>query len=69
MTRDEYIQLCHTLWEHNKAYYIDCAPKISDYEYDQWMQKLLDFSRVHHNFIIKINIEQSFNILGNILDN
>ncbi len=51
MTRDEYIQLCHSLWEHNKAYYIDCAPKISDYEYDQMMQELLDFEAKHPEWI------------------
>lgn len=51
MIRDEYIQLCHTLWKHNKAYYIDCDPEITDYEYDQMMQALLDFEAKHPEWI------------------
>ena len=51
MTRDEYIQLCHELWEHNKRYYVDCTPTISDYEFDTLLQSLIEFESKHPNWI------------------
>ncbi|MCH9633700.1 MAG: DNA ligase [Chlamydiae bacterium] len=51
MNRDQYIQLCHELWMHNKAYYVECHPKISDFEYDQLMQELLDCESTHPDWI------------------
>lgn len=51
MNHSEYIQLCHTIWDHNKRYYIDCNPIISDYEFDQLMQKLIAFEKAHPNQI------------------
>jgi DNA ligase (NAD+) len=51
MNREEYIQLCYELWEHNKAYYIACDPQISDFEYDQKLQELLDFEAEHPDWI------------------
>lgn len=51
MTRDQYIHLCHELWKHNKAYYVECDPKISDFEYDQMLQELLDFEKEHPDWI------------------
>lgn len=51
MNREEYIQLCYELWEHNKAYYIACDPQISDFEYDQKLQQLLNFEEDHPEWI------------------
>lgn len=51
MNRDQYIQLCHELWEHNKRYYLDCSPSISDFEFDSLMQKVIEFEKKHPEYI------------------
>lgn len=51
MTQNDYIQLCHTLLRHNRAYYVDCNPEISDYEYDQLLNQLLDIEAKHPDWI------------------
>ncbi len=58
MTRDEYIQLCHELWQHNKRYYIDCSPTISDYEFDVLMQRLIEVEKQHPHWIEKFSPTQ-----------
>lgn len=40
VTRAEYDKLCDEIWYHNKLYYVDHAPVISDQEYDQLYRKL-----------------------------
>ena len=40
MTREEYEELKKVIDYHMKRYYDEDAPEISDYEYDQLMQKL-----------------------------
>lgn len=51
MNRTQYIQLCHELWEHNKRYYIECSPSITDYEFDQLLQKVIEFEEKHPEYI------------------
>jgi len=58
MNRDQYIQLCHQLWEHNKAYYVECDPKISDFEYDKLMQELLDCETKNPSWIERFSPTQ-----------
>lgn len=58
MTRDEYIQLCHELWEHNKAYYVECDPKISDFEYDKLMEELLAYEAKYPDHVEKFSPTQ-----------
>ena len=58
MTRDEYIQLCRELWQHNKRYYTDCSPTISDYEFDVLMQRLIDVEKKHPHWIEKFSPTQ-----------
>ncbi len=58
MNRDQYIQLCHQLWEHNKAYYVECDPKISDFVYDKLMQELLEFEEVNPRWIERFSPSQ-----------
>lgn len=61
MTRDQYIQLCHEIWEHNKRYYIDCNPIISDYEFDCLMQKLIACEKEHPEWIASFSPTQRVN--------
>src|SRR5712671_6345167 len=39
-TREAYLALVDELSEHDRRYYVDAAPTISDYEYDLAMTKL-----------------------------
>lgn len=51
MNRDQYIQLCHELWEHNRRYYVECKPTISDYQFDLLLQQVIDFEKKHPDWI------------------
>jgi DNA ligase (NAD+) len=44
-------QLRKKIEEHNRAYYVDDAPVISDYEYDQLMQELIALETAHPELI------------------
>lgn len=61
MTRDEYIKLCHEIWQHNKRYYVDCAPIISDFEFDQLMYKLIETEKKHPEWVEKFSPTQRVN--------
>ena len=51
MTREEYEELKKVIDYHMKRYYDEDAPEISDYEYDQLMQKLKAAEREHPDWI------------------
>ncbi len=44
-------QLKNLLHYHNKKYYIDNAPEISDYEYDQYMSQLIEYEKQYPGLI------------------
>lgn len=44
-------QLRKKIEAHNRAYYVDDAPVVSDYEYDKLMQELLDMEAAHPEWI------------------
>ncbi len=43
----EYIELAEELIEHDKHYYDEAKPQISDYEYDQKMAALIHYEKAH----------------------
>jgi DNA ligase (NAD+) len=43
----QYIELVEELIEHDKHYYDETKPVISDYEYDQKMRSLIDYEKKH----------------------
>jgi len=47
----EYLELVHELIEHDKHYYDEAAPQISDFQYDQKMKALIDYERDHPDHI------------------
>lgn len=51
MQKEDYDALCRVLWEHNKRYYIDHAPIISDQEFDQLLAKLEAIESQHPEWI------------------
>lgn len=47
LTNKEYTDLVHEMKEHDRRYYDEAKPLISDYEYDQKMHKLVAFEKAH----------------------
>ncbi len=47
----DYIDLVNELIEHDKHYYIEAKPIISDFEYDQLIKELQDFEKKHPQLI------------------
>src|SRR3990167_7875689 len=47
MTHQEYLHLVQTLLQHDKRYYEEARPTISDTSYDQIMRQLLDYEAAH----------------------
>ena len=43
-------QLREILWENNRKYYVENAPTMSDYEYDQLMRELEDLERAYPEY-------------------
>jgi DNA ligase (NAD+) len=46
-TKDEYLDLVEELIQHDKHYYDEAKPRISDFEYDQKMKAILDYEKKH----------------------
>lgn len=51
MTHQDYLRLCEELWLHNRRYYQDHDPLISDYAYDQLLKKLEQAEKEHPEWI------------------
>lgn len=52
VTRQEYEKLCQEVWEHNRLYYIENAPVISDYEFDQLLKRIEKIETEHPEWIL-----------------
>lgn len=50
--QQEYIQLAEELIEHDKHYYDEAKPVISDYDYDQMMHALIAYEKQHPDQIL-----------------
>jgi DNA ligase (NAD+) len=51
-SREEYLGLVDELTEHDRRYYVEAAPTISDYEYDQQMTRLRALEAAHPDWIV-----------------
>ena len=51
MTKEEYEKLCEEAWHHNKLYWVDNAPVISDEEYDFLLKKLEAIEKEHPDWV------------------
>ncbi len=52
-SRSEYLRLVDELTEHDRRYYVEAAPTISDYEYDQLLKKLRATEQHHPEWIVE----------------
>jgi DNA ligase (NAD+) len=51
VTRQDYQNICEELWKHNKAYYVDNNPLVSDFEFDQLLKNLEEVEKDHPEWI------------------
>lgn len=51
VTHSDYEKLCQEIWHHNKLYYVEHAPQISDKDYDLLLKKLEDIEQHHPEWI------------------
>src|SRR5204863_9537722 len=48
----EYTKLVDELSEHDRRYYVDAAPTISDVEYDKLLKKLREMEAAHPDWVV-----------------
>lgn len=58
MTREEYHKLIHEIQHHDKLYYVDHAPEITDYAYDLLYKKLQAMELAHPDWILNTSPTQ-----------
>jgi len=51
-TREDYLQLVQELGEHDRRYYVEMAPSISDVAYDGLYRKLKDLEAQHPDWVV-----------------
>lgn len=52
-SQEDYLALCQKILYHDKLYYVEFNPVISDYEYDQLVFLLLSMEKEHPEWIVK----------------
>lgn len=52
VSRSEYRRLVDELTEHDRRYYVEAAPVISDYEYDKLLKKLRQIESDHPDWVV-----------------
>lgn len=48
----EYRHLCHEVWRHNKLYFLDHAPEISDEAFDALVKRIEEIEKLHPDWIV-----------------
>src|SRR5437016_3556816 len=51
MTHADYLKLLEEIRKHDRLYYVENRPEISDYQYDQLYRKLKDLEAVHPEWV------------------
>jgi DNA ligase (NAD+) len=52
MTKNDYLKLIHEVQRHDRLYYVEHSPEITDYAYDQLYKKLEAIEREHPDWIM-----------------
>jgi len=51
VTKNEYLDLCKSVWEHNHHYYVEHQSKISDREFDQLLKRIEELEQQHPEWV------------------
>src|SRR5690349_12118203 len=51
-SNEEYLKLVEELSEHDRRYYVDATPTISDVEYDKLLVRLREIERAHPDWVV-----------------
>jgi DNA ligase (NAD+) len=51
MNHKQYLALCEEVWEHNRRYFVENRPTISDFEFDQLLAQLVEVEKKHSEWI------------------
>lgn len=52
ISKQDYLKLIKEIQEHDRHYYVEHRPNISDYEYDQLMEKLIQIEKSHPEWVL-----------------
>lgn len=61
MNRQEYEKLCAEIWEHNRRYYVEAKPVISDKEFDKLLRQLEEIEKAHPEWVSPTSPTQRVN--------
>lgn len=50
-THQEYEKLCAEVWEHNRRYYVEARPTISDHAFDSLLHKIEEIEKKHPEWV------------------
>lgn len=51
MKYEDYLSLCDLIWHHNRLYYVEHKPEITDEAFDKLLRQLIDIEKTHPNWI------------------
>ncbi len=60
-THAEYEKLCQEIWEHNRRYYVDARPTISDHAFDHLLKSLEEMEKKHPEWVTPASPTQRVN--------
>ncbi len=60
-TKQAYEELCRQIWQHNRLYYIEHSPQISDEAYDALVRKVEEIEKEHPDWITPSSPTQKVN--------
>lgn len=60
-TFEEYKKLCDEVWEHNRHYYVENNPRISDVAFDALLAKVMEIEKHHPEFVNSSSPTQKVN--------
>lgn len=61
MTFQDYERLCAEIWDHNRRYYVEAKPIISDKEFDKLLRRLEEIEKEHPEWISPTSPTQRVN--------
>lgn len=61
INREEYLKLCAEIWDHNRRYYVENHPIISDIAFDALLAKVIEIEKQHPEWVTEKSPTQKVN--------